>query len=508
MKNPPSLFPLPCPQGQRSKNPNQPKLDYIPPGPESALSPAILKFLRAKLDGCFSDLDHVDCHRDEGLHHDWPGRLLRIAREGAVSLVGFQTNMARQYAALSYCWGSPEELSRHPPLRATVATVQALRDGIQLNQLPRTIEQAVRVCIHLEIEYIWVDALCIIQDDGLDWEKESRKMATVYSEAKVTIIAASSTSCHSGFLHMDMGGIVLDTPPLKPLTPGASTRMVGRLASNRGLHIDELSPADSFVQDPIDNRGWTLQEQVLSTRCIRFTQDDAQWECRSKTACLCAQTQYRYLEVGRGPKQWARIPGHFNHRKFTLTRESIDWGTPTLGSGEDQQLIADSVNSYLSRLLCELVDTGTVPLSASDPLGPVADGFLTLRAPLVACVTSSLDGKNFAVTSTSDFAFTVEPFFCRFDCVFTRIELPGGGFTVARSQHRRAFDVTETTIALLRSVTRRNFTGSPTVGVEGLILGKCLARDGYQRLGYIQIKPPGDIDAMDWTDRMTEITIY
>ncbi|KAK0738098.1 heterokaryon incompatibility, partial [Schizothecium vesticola] len=99
---------------------------------------------------------------------------------------------------LSYCWGSTEELSHHPPLRATVATLQSFRDGIQLNQLPKTIEQAVSICIHLGIQYSWVDALCIIQDDGLDWEKESRKMATVYSEARVTIIAASSTSCHSG----------------------------------------------------------------------------------------------------------------------------------------------------------------------------------------------------------------------------------------------------------------------------------------------------------------------
>lgn len=196
---------------------------------------------------------------------------------------------------------------------------------------------------------------------------------------------------------------------------------------------------------------------------------------------------------------WASVPSK-------LTTSSSDWGIPTMGS-EVRQLVADSVSSYLSRLLCEVVKAGTLPLSESDPLGPVTDGFLTLRAPLVACMISS-DGKNPAVTSTSDLAFTVEPFFCRFDSVLTRIELPGGGFTVARSQHGRAFDATETTIALLKSVTRTNFIGSPTVGVEGLILGKCFARDGYERLGYIQIKPPGDIDAMDWSERMTEITIY
>lgn len=198
---------------------------------------------------------------------------------------------------------------------------------------------------------------------------------------------------------------------------------------------------------------------------------------------------------------WASVPS-------TLTMDIFVWGVPTLG-GEERQLIANPINSYLSRLLCKVVDAGTVPLSASHSLGPVSDGFLTLRAPLVGCMLSSL-GKDFAVTvtCTPDFAFAVKPFFCRVDCVVSRIELPDGSFTVARSQHRQAFDATEVKIAVLRSVTQENLIGSPTVGVEGLVLGKYLGRDGYQRLGYIQIKPPGDIDAIDWSERVAEITIH
>lgn len=314
--------PLICPKGQRSRNPNQPKIDHVPAGPESALSPVVLDFVRQNLDDCFAGSDdaHAACHPDAGLHTDWPSRVLRIAGEGTVFLVDFQPDMARQYAALSYCWGSPEELNRHPPRRATRATVQALRDGIQLNQLPRTIEQAVRICIHLGIQYIWADALCIIQDDGQDWEKESRKMATVYSEARVTIIAASSTSCHSGFLDVDMGGIVLDTP--LP-TSGSSLHMVGRFASNSGFHQDEFAPPNSLVQDPIDARGWTLQEQVLSTRYIRFTQKDVQWECRSEITCLCAQRPRSLAWVKTGPLQWRDVAGHFNHRRFTLVSDKL-----------------------------------------------------------------------------------------------------------------------------------------------------------------------------------------
>jgi hypothetical protein len=218
------------------------------------------------------------------------------------------------------------------------------------------------------------------------------------------------------------------------------------------------------------------------------------WRCSSGEPEPCYDT---YLAPSFS---WASVPS-------TLTNESLVWGAQPSG-GDERQLIFSSVESYLSRLLCNVVNAGTVPLSASDPLGPVTDGFLTLRAPLVTCMISSLDGREFAVTSTSDFAFAVDPFFCRFDCVVSRVELPDCGFTVARSQHRRAFDATEATIAVLRSVSEDDDIGSPTAGVEGLILGKCLGRDGYQRLGYIQLKPPGDIDAIDWSERVAEITIY
>jgi hypothetical protein len=60
-----------------------------------------------------------------------------------------------------------------------------------------------------------VDALGIIQEDTADWEREAKKIATVYTMATVTIIAASSPSCHSGFFHVDLGSVRLDSrlPP-------------------------------------------------------------------------------------------------------------------------------------------------------------------------------------------------------------------------------------------------------------------------------------------------------
>ena len=145
-------------------------------------------------------------------------------------------------------------------------------------------------------------------------------MATVYSRAKVTIIAASSTSCHSGFLGLDMGGVILDTPPLEP---ASTKRLVGRLANVRGFHVDEFTQTSRRDYDPIDERGWTLQEQTLSTRYIKFTPDDVQFECRSSASCLCGQRARPSPNATVGLRQWTDIPFHFNRRKFTVISDKL-----------------------------------------------------------------------------------------------------------------------------------------------------------------------------------------
>ena len=192
-----------------------------------------------------------------------------------------------------------------------------------------------------------------------------------------------------------------------------------------------------------------------------------------------------------------------------LTADSSVWGdlSATADSPESARL-GPPIESHLGRIMCKVLDAETTPLSSIDPLGPVTAGFLTLRAPLIPCLLNSADGEDVAVKSTPDLGFETSPFYCRFDSIVSRIELPNGRATVARSQHKQPFYESEASIILLRTVTDEKTTGSPTVGVEGIILGRCPDRNGFQRLGYIQIRPPGDISAIDWTGWETEITIY
>ncbi|EGZ78362.1 HET-domain-containing protein, partial [Neurospora tetrasperma FGSC 2509] len=102
---------------------------------------------------------------------------------------------AQTWCALSYVWGGDQ------PVKTTKETLAAHYDGIPFDALPKTIQDAVRVCRGLAIPYLWIDALCIIQGDEQDLRRELGKMPEIYQHATVTISAAWSTKADDGFLY-------------------------------------------------------------------------------------------------------------------------------------------------------------------------------------------------------------------------------------------------------------------------------------------------------------------
>ncbi|PQE20746.1 heterokaryon incompatibility protein [Rutstroemia sp. NJR-2017a BBW] len=114
-------------------------------------------------------------------------------------LVNFTNSPAQPaapYACLSYCWGT--DLDNN--VKTLKANLKQHLDGILISVLPKTIQDAVLVCQRLGIRYLWVDALCIIQDDEEDWENESIQMCDIYSGSHITIAAHRVESCKQGFL--------------------------------------------------------------------------------------------------------------------------------------------------------------------------------------------------------------------------------------------------------------------------------------------------------------------
>ncbi|KAK4175151.1 heterokaryon incompatibility protein-domain-containing protein [Triangularia setosa] len=212
-----------------------------------------------------------------------------------IRVVNFDADkMSGEFAALSYCWGSQEELMRKPPYLMTSFTMSELtsKAGVSMDKMPLTLQHAFTLCKLLGIGYIWIDALCILQaqnkDDiraKKDWEIESTKMEVVYSKSKLTIIAAAGTSSHSGFLPFGSynGVTVLDS--IQSLLPPGLQVICQKGNNPSGFHFDhKYSFRD---QDAIAMRAWAYQEEILSSRYIKFRDRDVQWKCYKSTECMC-----------------------------------------------------------------------------------------------------------------------------------------------------------------------------------------------------------------------------
>jgi hypothetical protein len=100
------------------------------------------------------------------------------------------------YAALSHCWG------KIPLVKTTKETRNTTRGiaNLILPSLPKSFQDAAKVAMNLGLRYLWIDSLCIVQDDPLDWEEEAAKMGSIFESSYVAIAATSAIRSTVGFL--------------------------------------------------------------------------------------------------------------------------------------------------------------------------------------------------------------------------------------------------------------------------------------------------------------------
>lgn len=159
-----------------------------------------------------------------------------------------------RYVALSYVWGPGfRRGAEDAPLQLLKANLEDFEEGIPEADIPKTIMDAIWLAKKLGLRYIWVDRLCIVQDDESMKESHIRHMAYVFSNAYLTIIAAH-------------GDVQTGLLPLNPRRPT-------RVASGNREHNDLL------LASKWNTRGWTLQELLYSRRAVFFFEDTVTWEC-------------------------------------------------------------------------------------------------------------------------------------------------------------------------------------------------------------------------------------
>lgn len=175
------------------------------------------------------------------------------------------------YVVLSYVWGPAQTYTLKN------SSHEQLRRGLDLARLPNTLRDAMEVTARLGFRYIWIDALCIIQDSPDDLAAELPQMASIYRQGALTIIVASATSADKGFLLPPQGLHDRFTPV-----------QVGPIDADerRGVSFfvgDTSMQAQAFQNEPILLRAWTLQESTMSPRRLFFASDGVSWEC---TECV------------------------------------------------------------------------------------------------------------------------------------------------------------------------------------------------------------------------------
>lgn len=174
-----------------------------------------------------------------------------------------------RYVTLSYMWGGAQKLTLN---KSNIRQLH-LRLGLEPfleRQVPKTIRDAMLVVREMGERYLWVDALCIQQDDQLGTLTQIESMHRVYSNAIVTLAAADSIDANAG---------------IPGVLPGTRKVIQRKAKLTNGQHLLVHLPEEYRLQlTPWSNRAWTLQEQMLSPRLMIFEAGKSTWRCPGMTA--------------------------------------------------------------------------------------------------------------------------------------------------------------------------------------------------------------------------------
>lgn len=165
-----------------------------------------------------------------------------------------------RYVALSYVWGSVIDSTK---LLATLSNFDELHQVDGLVQLPATIEDAVEICKSIEERYLWVDSLCIPQDDQPHKQQQIAQMDKIYASATIVLVIASTSSMHEG-----IRGVSSDR--VAPLSQ--------QVMDMRLLQLCRAPWAD-LRSSKWWERGWTYQEAILAKRKLFFMEGETWFQC-------------------------------------------------------------------------------------------------------------------------------------------------------------------------------------------------------------------------------------
>jgi hypothetical protein len=214
-----------------------------------------------------------------------PTRVIYIPSDGSIGpRLEDGNGRADDYVALSYRWGSAQRT------KTLLSNISMYKRALPFDSLSKTIQDAIVMTRKLGYSYLWADCLCIIQDSPEDWKREASQMAAVYKNAALTLSGSVCHSADSGLFYPDPDDYQVQVHA-RSVEDSAGTPF--------SIAVRSCSSFDSDVTyGTLSNRGWCLQERLLSRRILHFGASQTHWECLEGAWSASCDRKLSRIDVG------------------------------------------------------------------------------------------------------------------------------------------------------------------------------------------------------------------
>ncbi|RKL28176.1 hypothetical protein BFJ72_g12636 [Fusarium proliferatum] len=223
-----------------------------------------------------------------------PKRLLDVGQLGdpVIGLLEASDDARVSFAIGSYVWGNGLKKNAIQRAQTTKENIgYRMASGIEVTGLPKSIQDLIEVTRQIGLRYLWLDALCIVQDDTDDAKHQFNSIAEFYKQADILISAASASDCGEGFLQSRIVdrcyGAIFELP--------YEWKVDGHEIQG-SLLLSEMDLNGSTDNDPVHKRIWTFQEHLLSSRVISFGSRQIKWTCQQKKNIVDGGDYYEMVD--------------------------------------------------------------------------------------------------------------------------------------------------------------------------------------------------------------------
>ncbi len=216
-------------------------------------------------------LHHEKCRKLASLRSTpfVPTRLLELRGE-CIRLIETKHEIEEgsdsRFVALSHCWGTT------PIIRTLNDNYEIYRKGIPFERLSKTFREAIHTAQKLGFRYLWIDSLCIKQDNEDDWKAEAATMCDVYQFAALTLTAAHASGGDIGCFAERDG--LLQLPFFIELPRGTSSTRILFTSFGR---VKDLGGGEPVLY----GRAWCVRNIPVKTTRKTYSNSDHQCSYRN-----------------------------------------------------------------------------------------------------------------------------------------------------------------------------------------------------------------------------------